>query len=144
MAETIENNIRRLIIDEMPTNPKYYEKMSVLLEELIRQRKDEAQEYKKYLATLADLIKKVTKPDGSKDYPKAMNTKGRRALFDNLNRDAKLALQVDEAILAVKKDDWRGNRQKEKEIIIAISEYISNKEEVNKIYEIVKAQTQDY
>lgn len=144
MAETIENNIRRLIIDEMPTNPKYYEKMSVLLEELIRQRKEEAQEYKKYLATLADLIKKVTKPEGSKDYPKAMNTKGRRALFDNLNRDAKLALQVDQAILAVRKDDWRGNRQKEKEIIIAISEYIDNEEDVNKIYEIVKAQTQDY
>ncbi len=144
MAETIENNIRRLIIDEMATNPKYYEKMSVLLEELIRQRKEEAQEYKKYLATLADLIKKVTKPEGSKDYPKAMNTKGRRALFDNLNRDAKLALQVDEAILAVRKDDWRGNKQKEKEIRIAISEYVEAEEEVNKIFEIVYAQTQDY
>lgn len=144
MAETIENNIRRLIIDEMATNPKYYEKMSVLLEELIRQRKEEAQEYKKYLAALADLIKKVTKPEGSKDYPKAMNTKGRRALYDNLNRDAKLALQVDEAILAVRKDDWRGNKQKEKEIRIAISEYIEDEEEVKKIFEIVYAQTQDY
>ena len=28
MAETIENNVRRLIIDESPINPKYYEKMS--------------------------------------------------------------------------------------------------------------------
>src|SRR5438552_16248890 len=26
MAETIENNVRRLIIDEMAVNPKYYEK----------------------------------------------------------------------------------------------------------------------
>ena len=25
-AETIENNVRRLIIDETPTNPKYYER----------------------------------------------------------------------------------------------------------------------
>jgi len=33
VAETIENNMRRLIIDEMPTNPKYYEKMSTLLDE---------------------------------------------------------------------------------------------------------------
>lgn len=144
MAETIENNIRRLIIDEMPTNPKYYEKMSVLLDELIRQRKEEAKEYKKYLADLAALIKNVTKPESSKDYPKTMNTKGKRALFDNLNRDANLALQVDAAILAVKKDDWRGNKQKEKEIKIAIGEYIEDEEEVNRIYEIVKAQTQDY
>jgi type I restriction enzyme R subunit len=144
MAETIENNIRRLIIDEMPTNPKYYEKMSVLLDELIQQRKLEASEYKKYLAALADLIKKVTKPESSKDYPKTMNTKGRRALFDNLNRDVNLALQVDAAILAVKKDDWRGNKQKEKEVKIAIGEYIEDEEEANKIYEIVKAQIQDY
>ena len=31
VAEAIENNIRRLIIDEQPINPKYYEKMSALL-----------------------------------------------------------------------------------------------------------------
>ena len=33
LAETIENNVRRLIIDETPVNPKYYEKMSKLLDE---------------------------------------------------------------------------------------------------------------
>ena len=42
MAETIENNVRRLIIDEMAVNPKYYEKMSELLDALILQRKQEA------------------------------------------------------------------------------------------------------
>ena len=42
MAETIENNVRRLIIDEQPINPKYYEKMSELLDALIEQRKQEA------------------------------------------------------------------------------------------------------
>ncbi|HYD48105.1 MAG TPA: hypothetical protein VEB21_07155 [Terriglobales bacterium] len=31
-AETIENNVRKLIIDETPINPKYYEKMSALLD----------------------------------------------------------------------------------------------------------------
>ena len=45
MAETIENNVRRLIIDEMAVNPKYYEKMSELLDALIRQRKEEALNY---------------------------------------------------------------------------------------------------
>ncbi|MFQ5705731.1 MAG: type I restriction endonuclease subunit R, partial [Gemmatimonadales bacterium] len=34
MAETIENNVRRLIIDESAVNPKYYEKMSELLDAL--------------------------------------------------------------------------------------------------------------
>jgi type I restriction enzyme R subunit len=36
MAETIENNLRRVIIDEQPINPKYYEKMSELLDTLIQ------------------------------------------------------------------------------------------------------------
>jgi type I restriction enzyme R subunit len=39
MAETIENNVRKLIIDETPVNPKYYEKMSELLDALIQARR---------------------------------------------------------------------------------------------------------
>lgn len=45
MAETIENNLRRVIIEDSPTNPVYHEKMSVLLSELIRLRKEETLEY---------------------------------------------------------------------------------------------------
>ena len=44
MAETIENNLRRVIIDERPTNPMYYEKMSELLDTLIQVRQHQAQE----------------------------------------------------------------------------------------------------
>jgi type I restriction enzyme R subunit len=36
MAEAIENNLRKVIIEESPTNPAYYEKMSKLLDELIK------------------------------------------------------------------------------------------------------------
>ncbi len=50
MAETIENNVRKLIIDEMAVNPKYYERMSHLLDALIQTRKQAAMAYKDYLA----------------------------------------------------------------------------------------------
>jgi len=36
MSETIENNLRKVIIEESPTNPMYYAKMSALLDELIK------------------------------------------------------------------------------------------------------------
>ncbi len=49
VAETIENNVRRLIIEEKPTNPKYFERMSVLLDEIIRERKEKAIQYANYL-----------------------------------------------------------------------------------------------
>ncbi|MCD6184958.1 MAG: HsdR family type I site-specific deoxyribonuclease, partial [Deltaproteobacteria bacterium] len=46
MAETIENNLRKVIVEESPTNPMYYEKMSVLLDELIKLRNKGAVKYK--------------------------------------------------------------------------------------------------
>ncbi|WP_413472037.1 hypothetical protein [Shewanella baltica] len=40
MAEAIENNVRKTIVDENPFNPKYFDQMSTLLEELIKQRRE--------------------------------------------------------------------------------------------------------
>lgn len=144
VAETIENNIRRLIIDEMPTNPIYFEKMSVLLDELIKERKQEAINYKKYLEKIVALTKRITKPETSSAYPKTLNSKAKRALFDNLNRDEKLAIELDEEITRTKKDDWRGNKLKEREVRNAIKKVLEkNGEELDRIFELVKNQN-DY
>jgi type I restriction enzyme R subunit len=62
MAETIENNVRKLIVDESEMNPKYFEKMSVLLDELVELRKQKAIEYEEYLKQIVDLVDKVKEP----------------------------------------------------------------------------------
>jgi type I restriction enzyme, R subunit len=62
MAETIENNLRRVIIEEMPINPNYYEKMSELLDTLIQERQSRAQEYEQYLARIIELARQVQNP----------------------------------------------------------------------------------
>ncbi len=62
VAEAIENNVRKLIIDEQPINPKYYERMSELLDALIEQRRQEALDYQKYLAEIAELARQVMNP----------------------------------------------------------------------------------
>ena len=160
MAETIENNVRRLIIDETGINPRYYEKMSELLEALIRQRKQEAIDYKEYLAQIVDLTRKTSRPETQASHPASINSTALRALFDNLpvvgerqaqydaippvdDREAK-ALSLDRAIRRVKKADWRGSRIKEREVRNAIHvELGGNESLVNAIFEIVKAQS-DY
>ena len=76
VAETIENNVRKLIIDEQPINPKYYEKMSELLDALIEQRRQEALDYQEYLAKIVELTKKVKNPAAGAAYPKTLNTPG--------------------------------------------------------------------
>ncbi|MCX5867792.1 MAG: HsdR family type I site-specific deoxyribonuclease [Proteobacteria bacterium] len=120
VAEAIENNVRKLIIDEQPINPKYYEKMSELLDTLIEQRRKEALDYQEYLKKIVELTKKVADPEVGGAYPKAMNTRGKRALFDNLGRNEALALAVDQAVLGSRQDDWRGNLFKVKKVKNAI------------------------
>lgn len=141
MAETIENNVRKLIIDEMAVNPKYYEKMSELLDALIRQRKEEALKYKDYLRQIVELARKVRTSSSRTDYPPNIISPARQALYDNLSdaeceaiavghavADAgvrqKAVLALHDAIQAVKKADWRGNKFKEREVKAAISDLL--------------------
>jgi len=120
VAEAIENNVRKLIIDEQPINPKYYEKMSELLDALIEQRRKEALDYQEYLRRIVELTKKVTNPELGGAYPKVINIPGKRALYDNLGGDEKLALDVDAAVRTSRQDDWRGNSFKVKKVRNAI------------------------
>ena len=144
MAETIENNVRKIIIDEMAVNPKYFERMSELLDALIQRRRQEAIDYKEYLEKIVELTNGVVQPETKSTYPQAINTHARRALYDNLGGDENLAVGVDEAILKVKKADWRGNTFKEKEVRVAIKSVLGGDEQrVDTIFEIVKNQ-RDY
>ena len=139
MAETIENNLRRLIIEEMPINPNYYEKMSELLDTLIEERQSRAQEYEQYLARIIELANQVQNPT-SVAYPKLLNTRARRALYDNLGKDEQLAITLDAAIQRTKKDGWRGNKIKEREVRYAIQRILQDEALTNQILEIVKKQ----
>ncbi len=164
VAETIENNVRRLIIDETAVNPRYYGKMSELLDALILQRKQEAVDYKAYLARILELARKVSSPETQASYPSSINSVALRSFFDNLQgaavsleglpvrysaepavdvREAK-ALALDRAIRRVKKADWRGNKFKEREVRNAIkSELGGDVGLVKTMFEIAKAQS-DY
>lgn len=137
VAETIENNVRKLIIDETPINPKYYEKMSELLDALIEQRKREVLSYQEYLAQIVELTKKAQSAETAASYPAALNSKAKRALFDNLERDEALALAIDEEIRLTKKDSWRGNKFKEKEVRNAIKKHVADPGQLDVIFELV-------
>ncbi len=158
IAETIVNNVRRLIIDEMAVNPRYYEKMSELLDALILQRKQEAIDYKDYLSRIVALTEKVSNPQTQSSYPSSIDSAALRALFDNLQvrgptlsydaeplvdlKEAK-ALAIDRAIRSVKKADWRGNRFKEREVRNAIKSELDDENLAEQIFAIVKNQ-RDY
>ena len=164
VAETIENNVRRLIVDEAAVNPTYYEKMSELLDALIHERKQQATDYKTYLEKVVELAKQASDPETGSSYPPSIDSAALRALFDNLeesqtsgpgedtqvrygepvvNTREATALALDLAIRSVKKADWRDNRLKEQEVRIAIKKVIQNDALVGNLFKIVKAQ-RDY
>jgi type I restriction enzyme R subunit len=120
--ETIENNIRKVIIDEQPVNPMYYENMSELLDALIQERKIHALEYKEYLAKLVELSSKVKNPAETSAYPGSLSTPAMRALYDNVDRDEAMVIRIDTVVRYTRRDDWRGNRVKEREVLNAIRE----------------------
>jgi len=132
--------VRRVIIDEHPINPKYYQRMSALLDAVIRERKARALEYEQYLAKIVELTQQVQNPAGGAAYPKVLGTPAKRALYDNLGNDEALALALDRAIRHTKKDSWRGNRIKEREVKYVIHEHLGEDSEVDRIFELVKNQ----
>ena len=140
VAETIENNVRKLIIDESPINPKYYETMSELLDALIEQRKQQAIDYKQYLAEIVALTKRVKTPAAGGTYPKDINTAAKQALYDNLGKDEMLVIAIDAAIRKTKKDDWRGNKFKEREVRNAIRARLTDPARVDFVFDLVRSQ----
>jgi type I restriction enzyme R subunit len=144
IAEIIENNVRRKIIKEHLNDPAYYEKMSALLDEIISARKAKALEYEEYLKRIAELAMRVEtgKPD---DLPGELNTPGKRALFNNLKDSdgaLELALKIDATIKEVRPNGWRGVQAREQVIKAALYGVLQDVAEVERIFLIVKAQSE--
>ena len=154
--------MRRLIIDKQAVNPRYYERMSKLLDDLIRQRKQEAMDYQEHLARIIELTKQVVYPDNGR-YPLSINNPARRALYDFLREVPQLekllpmpaaadaadlaaatALKVDDGVRAARMADWRGHLIKERQVRNAIKEAIANEKLTDEIFAIVKAQKSSY
>ncbi len=166
IAETIENNVRSKIIKEQLTDPAYYEKMSALLDEIIAARKAKAIEYEEYLKKIAEVIKRV-EAGQAEDTPEPLKkSPAMRALYNNLKKTwsppvvadlvsedlgesfglsdpvLNLALKIDETIRRVRPDAWRGVQSREQTIKRALYEILNDRDEVERIFEIVKAQSE--
>ncbi|MCL4315468.1 MAG: HsdR family type I site-specific deoxyribonuclease [Gammaproteobacteria bacterium] len=156
IAETIENNVRRKIIKEHLNDPAYYEKMSVLLDEIIASRKAKAIEYEDYLKRIAELARKV-EIGYSEEAPEKLNTPGKRAIYNNLKAKGvaesavsygraaedealELALRIDDSVRRVRPDGWRGVQAREQVIKRALYDLLQDAAEVERLFLIIKVQ----
>jgi len=141
VAEAIENNVRKKIIKEHLIDPAYFEEMSKLLNEVIKERKAKAINYEEYLKKIAELSKKVSNATRD-DLPNEIKTNAQRALYHNLGNNELLALRIDEVVKKVKKSDWRGKLPKENEIKAEMLQILKEKDEVERLFSIIKQQSE--
>lgn len=143
IQEAIENNIRKKIIEEHLIDPAYFEKMSKLLDQVIKERKAKAINYEQYLKKIAHLSKDVAGA-ARNDLPGGIKTRAQIALYHNLSDNETLAVQIDEAVKKVKKSDWRGNTAKENEIKAELFKILNDQSEVERIFSIIEQQQGEY
>lgn len=140
VAATITNNMRKVIVDEHGLNPKYYDKMSELLDALIEERRKRALEYEEYLAKLLELAKQLGTGESDTVYPEWANNGARRAIFDFLEADEALAVEVDTAVRHSKPDGWVGNPLKERVVRNALRAKLPvDYSQLDELLELVKA-----
>lgn len=141
VAETIENNVRVKIIKDHLIDPAYFEEMSKLLAEIVRERKAAAVAYEEYLKRIAALAARVVNPRPD-DLPSSVKTNAQRALYNNLGKSAEMALMVDGAVHSSRCAEWRGNRPSENLIKQALYNVLHDEAEVERVFQIVKQQNE--
>jgi type I restriction enzyme R subunit len=164
VAETIANNVRRKIIKEHLNDPAFYDKMSVLLNEILADLRALRISYEEFLKRIADVVKQV-QTGKADDTPEKLNTPGKRALYNNLKKGGQsaggaglvvetaadykgggdplldLALKIDETVRRVRPNAFRGNTPKENVIKNALLPLLGNNQaEVERIFLIITAQ----
>ena len=138
IAEGIINNVRRTIIREQLTDPRFYEQMSALLEDLIRQDRQEAAAYEEFLRKAEELVKKLAAKHSRDGLPAALHGMQEAAvIYNNLptilaagkpaaavgepdpmpdDKLVSLALEIDRAMRESAPAGWRGSQAREAQV----------------------------
>lgn len=140
-AEAIENNIRRKMVERVTVNPKYYEKMSAILEELIEERKQGVASYKELLEKYINLAKDVDHPEENEAYPESIRkSRALQALYDNVGEDEELAIRLHDAVMRSKMNGFRGDTIKENRIKRAMLVILKEDSEMERLFKIIEKQ----
>ena len=156
IAEGIINNVRKTIIRDQLTDPKFYEEMSKLLDDLIKQSRADTAAYEAFLKKAEDLVMQLAKKNPAAGMPAILHGKPEAiVLFKNLatlpattfqcspNEDdkAKLALEIDQAMRERAPAGWKGDDTRETQVLNALFPIMArDRTATQAIFEIIKNQ----
>ena len=140
-AEAIENNIRRKVIEKVAINPRYYAKMSEILDKLIEERKQGVIDYAEMLDRYIKLAKDVECPEDNDKYPESIRkSKALMAIYDNIGEDEDIAINIHESVKKQALSGFRDNPVVIRRIKKSLYEILNDEVEVERIYKIIEKQ----
>jgi type I restriction enzyme R subunit len=156
IAEGIINNIRKTIIRDQLTDPRFYDQMSELLEDLIRRSRESAQAYEEFLREAEALVRRMAARTEDNDLPASLHGNREAAvIYNNLTtipatlfkcpdgnaEKAALALQIDQAVREYAPAGWKGDALREREVKNVLFPLLARDREATlSMFEIIKNQ----
>ena len=160
IAEAIINNVRKTIVRDQLTDPRFYEQMSKLLDDLISQSREDAAEYKEFLRKAEALVKQLAAKQSLGGMPAVLH--GRReatVIYNNLpqilaaghtgtdgvamslDERVDLALEIDRVMREQAPAGWKGDQAREAQVLNALFPLMGrNPEATLALFEVVKNQ----
>ena len=162
IAEGIINNVRKTIIRNQLTDPRFYEQMSKLLEDLVKQSREDAAEYEEFLRKAEALARRLVAGGSDDGVPAALH--GRReamVIYRNLpgilaagraraegvaetpadydDERVGLALEIDRVMREEAPAGWRGDQAREAQVQNALFPLLDrNREATRALFELIK------
>jgi type I restriction enzyme R subunit len=156
VAEGIINNIRKTIIRDQLTDPRFFDEMSRLLEDLIRRSRESAEAYEDFLRNAEDLIKRLAARTPADGLPAALHgNREASVIFNNLATipatifvcpaddadKANLALEIDRTVREYAPAGWKGDAVREREVKnVLFPLFNRDREATLAMFEIIKNQ----
>ena len=161
IAEGIINNVRKTIVRNQLTDPRFYAEMSKLLDDLIKQSRADAAAYEAFLTKAEELVKRMAKKDPIAGIPAVLHGRPEAiVIYNNLpsilaggasvlgeespvqqRERAALALRIDQAMREKAPAGWKGDDTREKQVLNALFPIMSrDRAATQAIFEIIKNQ----
>ena len=164
IAEGIINNVRSTIVRNQLTDPRFYEQMSKLLDDLIKQGREDAAAYEEFLQKAEALAKRLAGGQSDQDVPTALHGKreatviyrnlpeilaveyaGTDGLAGTLAESGKsfvrLAIEIDRVMKEQAPANWKGDQAKEAQVLNALFPQMNRDPQATRaLFELVKNQ----
>lgn len=156
IAEGIINNVRKTIIRNQLADPRFYAQMSKLLDDLIKQSREDTAAYEEFLRKAETLVKQLAAKNPVDGTPAVLHGKCEAVvLYNNLDTiaattfhyptsdeaKASLAMRLDQTVRENAPAGWKGDQAREAQVLNALFPILDrDREATQAIFEIIKNQ----